>query len=549
MRSSRVAARGTARSASPATRGCSGGSDVSGSSANVPGVVASGARGEVWRAVALQAHYLGGCGGGPPRAPRPPGAHPGRGGGARGRGVAVVASLGRSASGGPVGGEHLRSGGHGTPSAAHSRGARRGDASCPPPAETRGADEAFEAFVDLDYDEKLRRHQASLTLAQRMGLVVGPSAPLTAEQWEAVKRASDDREDSDAPCCICLDDFRDRQQVILSCSHVFHQECLRSFEQFSGIRRCPLCRRSSCDATPHWAGFMVWRKKCASRIQRAWRGFKSRREVFDKLKQPQVRAGAPALHRRFCGRALHVAGDRLYKACEEREDALDRFLEDLDSSVARCSEQLRDGLLGFEQLHGRAGLADLADPSGASPAVGTVGATSPTVAEKAGGANANGSGGPVDAETWAKARRAVLSRGDEVDCPICFQDCQLRGRGSARVELLSCSHVFHRCCLMSFESFHVFEVHLCPVCRQSYERRPWQQSQVVQTAVAAVSKPVAEPTAHPQRVQSEAVAEVPRPPRASAVTGNDRQRQVSGRARVAAGYQPALLHSRSPRAH
>merc|ERR1712228_533836 len=70
------------------------------------------------------------------------------------------------------------------------------------------------------------------------------------------------------------------------------------------------------------------------------------------------------------------------------------------------------------------------------------------------------------------------------DCPICFQDCHLRGRGAQRVELLSCSHVFHRCCIMSFESFHVFEVHICPVCRQSYDRRPLH--------VAAM--PVCEPT-------------------------------------------------------
>merc|ERR1712008_670434 len=79
-----------------------------------------------------------------------------------------------------------------------------------------------------------------------------------------------------------------------------------------------------------------------------------------------------------------------------------------------------------------------------------------------------------DAERWANARRAALNRGDEVDCPICFQECHLHGRGAARVELLSCSHVFHSCCIDSFESFHVFERHICPVCRQNYQRRPWQ---------------------------------------------------------------------------
>jgi len=326
-----------------------------------------------------------------------------------------------------------------------------------------------DVHAELSYDEKLRRHRASLTLAQRMGLTSEPDKPLSAEQWEAVKRASDLREDSDTPCSICLDDFRQRPQVILSCSHVFHSECLRSFERFSGGRRCPLCRKACPDATVHSGGFMVWRRKCASRIQKAWRGHRERRRMFEQLKDPGFRAEAPALHRRYCGRALHAVGCRLEQACEEREDALDRFLESLDDNVAKCSEQLRDGLVGFEQLHGL-------EPSEPRPletqsrAALAARADAPVQAQQTG----------VSAETWAQARRAALQRseeeGGEIDCPICFQPCQLRGREAARTELLSCSHVFHRCCLVSFESFHVFEKHLCPVCRQSYERRPWQHS-------------------------------------------------------------------------
>eukprot|EP00903_Cladosiphon_okamuranus_P011348 g10696.t1 len=35
--------------------------------------------------------------------------------------------------------------------------------------------------------------------------------------------------------------------------------------------------------------------------------------------------------------------------------------------------------------------------------------------------------------------------------------------------LLSCSHVFHKACLEAFEGFNIYDVHLCPVCRQEYE--------------------------------------------------------------------------------
>mmetsp|Transcript_96303 Transcript_96303/g.171086 ORF Transcript_96303/g.171086 Transcript_96303/m.171086 type:complete len:487 (-) Transcript_96303:208-1668(-) len=389
------------------------------------GVVGEGARGEVWRAVALQAHYLAGPS-------RPPG-----------------------------------------PNRSFSAGSRQPG--------TRDARQAASRpnlgeYAELDYEEKQRRHQASLSLAQRMGLVAKPAQPLTSEQWEAVKKSSDSRQDSDVPCSICLDDFCERPQVILSCSHVFHGECLRSFEKFAGKRHCPLCRCPSYDATVHHTGFMVWRKKCASRIQRAWRGYKSRSEVFAQLRQPEFRCEAPSLHRRYCGRALRAVGGKLEKACGEREDALDRFLEELDGSVAKCSEQLREGLLGFEQLHG-GGLAagDPTDNIARAEAVQVqIETSTASRQEQPLAADTAVESSVVDAECWAKARRAALSRGDEVDCPICFQPCQLRGRSGGRVELLSCSHVFHRCCLMSFESFHVFEAHLCPVCRQQYERRPWQ---------------------------------------------------------------------------
>eukprot|EP00931_Biecheleriopsis_adriatica_P121381 TRINITY_DN96462_c0_g1_i1.p1 TRINITY_DN96462_c0_g1~~TRINITY_DN96462_c0_g1_i1.p1 ORF type:complete len:495 (+),score=89.05 TRINITY_DN96462_c0_g1_i1:80-1564(+) len=463
------------RSASPSCRGAGPGA----------GVATDGARGEVWRAVALQAHLLGPSH--PPR--RPPAGGAGR-----------SASAGRDAT-----------------------SLLPADRAKQPAAPSTGLGQ----YAELDYEEKLKRHEASLSLAQRMGLVAKPSQPLTAEQWEKVKHASDSRQDSDVPCSICLDDFRERPQVILSCSHVFHGECLRSFEKFSGKRECPLCRCPSYDATVHHAGFMVWRKKCASRIQRAWRGYKSRSDVYHQLLQPNVRTEAPSLHRRYCGKALQAVGGKLEKACEEREDALDRFLEELDGSVAMCSAQLREGLLGFEQLHGSTVAAGLGNApaevpealrESRTPPVQV--ATSPQVEQPVNGGQ-SAAGPVVDAECWAKARRAALGRGDEVDCPICFQSCQLRGKGGSRVELLSCSHVFHRCCLISFESFHVFETHLCPVCRQKYERRPWNNPE-------AADRPPRLPEAASDEVSasSEGPAGVPAGP--WRVTGRGRGRGRGG---------------------
>lgn len=38
-------------------------------------------------------------------------------------------------------------------------------------------------------------------------------------------------------CLLCL-------QVLLSCSHVFHQQCLASFERHMRVKACPLCRKA-----------------------------------------------------------------------------------------------------------------------------------------------------------------------------------------------------------------------------------------------------------------------------------------------------------------
>lgn len=385
------------------------------------GVVSEGPRGEVWRAVAMQAHLLD-----PSFAP------------SRARSVGWERRVAQPASDG------------------------------------RACD--LDVYASVQYEEKLRRHKASLTLAQRMGLVHGPVAPLSPEEWEAVKRVSESREDSAAPCSICLDDFRQRPQVILSCSHVFHAECIRSFELFSGTsRRCPLCRQSSYDATLHHGGFMVWRHKCAGRIQRAWRGYRARADAFKQLRDPTVRVDAPALHKLLCGRAMQAVGSRMVRACEDREHAVNRFFESLETSVAESSQQLREGLVGFEHLH--PSMLSLSQPGRHTHPqdAHALNVAVPSWPDR--NWTAKPTNWSVDAEAWAQARRAALQRGDErqeVDCPICFQICQLRGGGAARVELLSCSHVFHRCCVASFESFHVFEVHVCPVCRQQYKRRPWQ---------------------------------------------------------------------------
>lgn len=186
----------------------------------------------------------------------------------------------------------------------------------------------------LQMPGRLRLPGAAPTLAQRLRLVASP-ARLTPQQWEEAHAASLRRGDSRCECAVCLQPFRQQPQVLLSCSHVFHQACLASFEAYAGVRSCPLCRcqayqkrhvqdgarwvlrwqptgccppllvgplsatcgRRVCgrpSAPPPPSRF--YREACATRIQAAWRDYRARRQFA--VLRDQVPPNHPVLRRR-----------------------------------------------------------------------------------------------------------------------------------------------------------------------------------------------------------------------------------------------------------
>ncbi|KAL5468764.1 hypothetical protein EMCRGX_G029880 [Ephydatia muelleri] len=125
--------------------------------------------------------------------------------------------------------------------------------------------------VEVVLDAKL----PALTLAQRLGLVTSPYLPpLSEAEWASVKSASLARGDSRQPCPICQTEYGLKEQVLLSCSHVFHKTCLQSFERYSGKKHCPMCRRLNYQTRLIHEGARQWREIAAARIQAVWRGYK-----------------------------------------------------------------------------------------------------------------------------------------------------------------------------------------------------------------------------------------------------------------------------------
>lgn len=270
---------------------------------------------------------------------------------------------------------------------------------------------------------------APLSLAQKMGLIEAPELLLSEKEWKEVKEKSNSRQDSALPCVICKEDFGLQQQVLLSCSHVFHRACLEAFEKFSGRKSCPMCRKEQYQRRIIHEGAREHRLKCATRIQAAWRGFIVR-QWYKKLRQT-VPPKDPKLRKKFYEDKFQNISDRLLQSMEARNQRVDDLLLEIDQSIAASRHAIR-------QIDG------------------------------------NIEGTMAEAH-WDQVQLQAVQRAVS-DCPICImplgeEGVHLSNNPSRPTVLLSCSHVFHATCLQAFEEFSLDKHHVCPVCRSLYEKK------------------------------------------------------------------------------
>lgn len=68
--------------------------------------------------------------------------------------------------------------------------------------------------------------------------------PLSRDEWSRVEGTLHRRHD--VHCPVCMERFGYFDQVVLSCSHAFHESCLLAFERHMSNRAspvCPICRQ------------------------------------------------------------------------------------------------------------------------------------------------------------------------------------------------------------------------------------------------------------------------------------------------------------------
>ena len=156
---------------------------------------------------------------------------------------------------------------------------------------------------------KLYEYKSKLSLGQRLGLFPCPAPPLNNQDWQKIEDMSKERDEN--VCAICLEEFKNLDQVILSCSHIFHKNCLSSFEKFSKEKTCPICRKESYEKKQYKYNQEKYRRVCVVRIQKHMRGYLGRKQFYEfMVKRPINTILHPRLKRRVLGYKLQMVSRR-----------------------------------------------------------------------------------------------------------------------------------------------------------------------------------------------------------------------------------------------
>ena len=251
------------------------------------------------------------------------------------------------------------------------------------------------------------------SLAEKLGLVQSKNI-LSESDWRKQKSKSNKRNDSSEPCPICKEMYiPGRQQVLLSCSHVFHRSCISSYEKLSGRKSCPICRNLHYQTRVIYEGENLTLEACATKIQAVWKMYVIRKWYL-KLRT-RVPPKDPKLRKVFYEDKMKSMCERFLSEAQATESEIDMLMEEVDQNI----QFSRDVIKEFDYFS-------------------------------------------ITDEKWNEIESKAISFGT-TECPICMMPMSA---GTSLVALLSCSHIFHENCLSSYETF--MSKKNCPLCRENY---------------------------------------------------------------------------------
>eukprot|EP00041_Stephanoeca_diplocostata_P012307 m.206378 g.206378 ORF g.206378 m.206378 type:complete len:420 (+) comp18900_c0_seq2:418-1677(+) len=328
-------------------------------------------------------------------------------------------------------------------------------------------------YCDLLGEERVIIRPPLPNLAQRLNLVMPPPKELSGDDWNRVRAEAAARVSAQGPstsaaasdeslCPICLCEFGLRSQILLSCSHTFHQCCLQTYERHVGKRVCPICRLQEYQGLRINDGAILYQNAMATRIQAVWRGFRCRKLLEKKGKLPH------AILHTMCLNRMAAVTSRLTKITQSNTTDIGQFLDALSVSSTNCKAVINlayrratqkkltnehwDGILKFAQQRNRfRGECAICMSAFRTPSKCTKHDLSLVVFSSKSKSNKSPSeDGEQLVQSIADGPATVIS------------ECVL----------LSCTHVFHRQCLDALERYTFGDAFsTCPICRASYQRR------------------------------------------------------------------------------
>ena len=266
-----------------------------------------------------------------------------------------------------------------------------------------------------------KKFLSKLTFAEKVGLKKIKNFPLSLEEWKQVELKTIKREDFKGDCPICMEKLSSRESLILSCSHVFHKICLKNFEHYSQVSKCPLCRCERYECKTYIKDKEYFVKKSVDIIQRNLRGYLTRYKMYKKI----FKYNMPK-----CKRLRN-----LYSYWKMR-DLTDKMMKEIERQNKINEELFNDVLKEHQELIRMENKERQLEEKSKKK----------------------------EEKNWNNIVNKMEKR--DHTCAICL--CEFKNKS---LYVLDCSHCFHKNCLDSFERFDPYYIKRCPICRANYTKK------------------------------------------------------------------------------
>ncbi|TPX63453.1 hypothetical protein CcCBS67573_g08676 [Chytriomyces confervae] len=251
-----------------------------------------------------------------------------------------------------------------------------------------------------------------------MGILESPPQWLNPCEWSEIKekaKKSHASYSNGAECAICCEPFAALSQVVLSCGHSFHRNCIHAYERHTRSKRCPLCRTHNYETLITSDAKLAYFRDAATKIQSVWRMWRCRC-VYVQYRWDHV-PKHPLLRKQFHLDKLHKLNQTLDLQMRRDKRGMDALFREMDLSI----KLNQDAFDKFTEWYPEEDDWDY-------------------VLDQAYKRNVN----PLE-----ESCSICLSSLSEHKC----QDSVKNARQQRKIALLSCGHVLHDLCISSFEKY------------------------------------------------------------------------------------------------